>query len=47
LSGSQSGLAAALMLAKRQWKNIVVVERAPAADYYDKERAFMYNIDAR
>eukprot|EP00240_Pyramimonas_obovata_P002041 CAMPEP_0118937130 /NCGR_PEP_ID=MMETSP1169-20130426/21701_1 /TAXON_ID=36882 /ORGANISM="Pyramimonas obovata, Strain CCMP722" /LENGTH=530 /DNA_ID=CAMNT_0006880667 /DNA_START=207 /DNA_END=1796 /DNA_ORIENTATION=- len=41
------GLAAALMLEKRGWKNVTVVERMPTATHYDKERAFMYGIDAR
>jgi len=42
-----SGMAAALMLEKRGWKSITVVERAQTVDYFDKERAFMYCIDAR
>ena len=41
------GIAAALLLEKRGWKNIHLVERMPTPTYYDKERAFMYGIDAR
>eukprot|EP00959_Pyramimonas_sp_CCMP1952_P336563 7047411-Pyramimonas_sp.AAC.1 len=43
----QAGLATALMLEKRGWKNVTVVERMPTPTHHDKERAFMYLIDAR
>lgn len=41
VGGGPSGLATALMLAKRGWNDISVIERTPSADYFDKELAFV------
>lgn len=41
VGGGPSGLATALMLAKRGWTDISVVERTPSADYFDKDLAFV------
>lgn len=41
VGGGPSGLATALMLAKRGWSGISVIERTPSADYFDKELAFV------
>ena len=47
IGGGPAGLAAALMLAKRGWKNITVLEQRPAADYYEPDKSFNYLIDGR
>ncbi|CAN0295375.1 unnamed protein product [Ascophyllum nodosum] len=47
VGGGPSGLATALMLAKRGWRDISVIERTPSADFFDKELAFVYQIDRR
>ena len=41
VGGGPSGLATALMLAKRGWSGISVIEGTPSADYFDKELAFV------
>ena len=41
VGGGPSGLATALMLAKRGWRDISVIERTPSADFFDKELAFV------
>jgi kynurenine 3-monooxygenase len=47
VGGGPAGLATALMLAKRGWKNITVLEKRPAADYYEPDKSFNYQIDGR
>lgn len=41
VGGGPSGMATALMLAKRGWTNISVIERTPSADYFDPNVAFV------
>ncbi|BBD69309.1 hypothetical protein NIES4072_33650 [Nostoc commune NIES-4072] len=45
--GGPSGLATALMLAKRGWINITVLEQRVTADYYEPDKSFNYQIDGR
>lgn len=47
VGGGPAGLAAALILAKRGWKNITVLEKRPTADYYEPDKSFNYLIDGR
>ncbi|MBW4646249.1 MAG: FAD-dependent monooxygenase [Goleter apudmare HA4340-LM2] len=47
IGGGPAGLATALMLAKRGWSNITVLEQRVAADYYEPDKAFNYLIDGR
>lgn len=47
VGGGPAGLATALMLAKRGWKHITVLEQRPAADYYEPDKSFNYLIDGR
>lgn len=47
VGGGPAGLATALMLAKRGWSNITVLEQRVAADYYEPDKAFNYLIDGR
>ncbi|MGB6298920.1 MAG: NAD(P)/FAD-dependent oxidoreductase [Rivularia sp. (in: cyanobacteria)] len=47
IGGGPAGLATALMLAKRGWQNITVLEKRPTADYYEPDKAFNYLIDGR
>jgi 2-polyprenyl-6-methoxyphenol hydroxylase-like FAD-dependent oxidoreductase len=47
VGGGPAGLAAALMLAKRGWTEITVLEKRRAADYYEPDKSFNYLIDAR
>ena len=47
VGGGPAGLATALMLAKRGWTNITVLEKRAAADYYEPDKAFNYLIDGR
>lgn len=39
IGGGPAGLGAALMLAKRGWKDITVLEKRPAADYYEPDKS--------
>lgn len=41
VGGGPSGMATALMLAKRGWTDISVIEKGPSADYYDPNVAFV------
>lgn len=41
VGGGPSGLATALMLAKRGWTDISVLERTPSADFFDPLKAFV------
>ncbi len=47
VGGGPAGLAAALMLAKRGWTNITVLEQRTAADYYEPDKSYNYLIDGR
>ncbi|MDJ0600797.1 MAG: NAD(P)/FAD-dependent oxidoreductase [Crocosphaera sp.] len=47
IGGGPTGLGTALMLAKRGWKEITVVEKRPTADYYEPDKSFNYQIDGR
>jgi 2-polyprenyl-6-methoxyphenol hydroxylase-like FAD-dependent oxidoreductase len=47
IGGGPTGLGAALMLAKRGWQNITVLEKRPSADYYEPDKSFSYQIDGR
>lgn len=47
IGGGPAGLATALMLAKRGWKEITVLEKRPSADYYEPDKSFSYQIDGR
>lgn len=47
VGGGPAGLATALMLAKRGWTNITVLEKRAAADYYEPDKSFNYLIDGR
>ncbi|MEM6937748.1 MAG: NAD(P)/FAD-dependent oxidoreductase [Pseudomonadota bacterium] len=45
--GGPSGLAAALMFQARGWRDIVVVERRPTPDQFERSKAFNYQLDGR
>ncbi len=47
IGGGPAGFASALMLAKRGWQNITVLEKRPTADYYEPDKSFNYLIDGR
>lgn len=47
IGGGPAGLATALMLAKRGWTNITVLEKRAAADYYEPDKSYNYLIDGR
>lgn len=47
VGGGPAGLAAALMLAKRDWTEITVLEKRSAADDYEPDKSFNYLIDGR
>jgi 2-polyprenyl-6-methoxyphenol hydroxylase-like FAD-dependent oxidoreductase len=47
VGGGPAGLAAALMLAKRGWTGITVLEKRMAADYCEPDKSFNYLIDGR
>ena len=47
VGGGPAGLATALMLAKRGWTDITVLEKRPSADYYEPDKSFNYLIDGR
>ena len=47
VGGGSAGLAAALMLAKRGWTDITVLEKRMTADDYEPDKSFNYLIDAR
>lgn len=40
-------MATALMLAKRGWTDISIIEKTPSADFFDPRVAFVYQIDRR
>ena len=47
IGGGPAGLGTALMLAKRGWTDITVLEKRPSADYYEPDKSFSYQIDGR
>lgn len=47
VGGGPAGFATALMLAKRGWRDITVLEKRPSADYYEPDKSFNYLIDGR
>ncbi|MEM8720762.1 MAG: NAD(P)/FAD-dependent oxidoreductase [Cyanobacteria bacterium P01_G01_bin.39] len=47
IGGGPSGLGAALTLAKKGYKEIVILEKRPSADYYEPDKSFSYQIDGR
>ena len=47
VGGGPAGLATALMLAKRGWTDITVLEQRTAADYYEPDKSYNYLIDGR
>jgi 2-polyprenyl-6-methoxyphenol hydroxylase-like FAD-dependent oxidoreductase len=47
IGGGPAGLGSALMLAKRGWTKITVLEKRPSADYYEPDKSFSYQIDGR
>lgn len=47
VGGGPAGLATALMLAKRGWTKITVLEKRTTADYYEPDKSFNYLIDGR
>ena len=47
IGGGPAGFATALMLAKRGWHQITVLEKRPSADFYEPEKSFNYQIDGR
>jgi kynurenine 3-monooxygenase len=47
VGGGPAGLATAIMLAKRGWTNITVLEQRATVDYYEPDKSFNYQIDGR
>jgi len=47
VGGGPTGLATALIFAKRGWKNITVLEQRSNAGYYEPDKSFSYQIDGR
>ncbi|WP_019504463.1 NAD(P)/FAD-dependent oxidoreductase [Pleurocapsa sp. PCC 7319] len=47
IGGGPAGLGTALMLAKKGWTGITVLEKRPSADYYEPDKSFSYQIDGR
>ncbi|RQH45935.1 FAD-dependent monooxygenase [Okeania hirsuta] len=47
IGGGPAGFATAIMLAKRGWHQITVLEKRPAADFYEPDKSFHYLIDGR
>ena len=47
VGGGPAGFATALILAKRGWHQITVLEKRPAADFYEPDKSFNYLIDGR
>jgi 2-polyprenyl-6-methoxyphenol hydroxylase-like FAD-dependent oxidoreductase len=47
IGGGPAGLAVALMLAKRGWTEITILEKRVAADYDEPDKSFNYLIDGR
>eukprot|EP01023_Acetabularia_acetabulum_P043358 TRINITY_DN4328_c0_g1_i7.p1 TRINITY_DN4328_c0_g1~~TRINITY_DN4328_c0_g1_i7.p1 ORF type:complete len:553 (-),score=100.16 TRINITY_DN4328_c0_g1_i7:1215-2873(-) len=47
VGGGPAGMGAALMLAKRGWKNITLLEKRSSAKFYEPEKSYCYMIDGR
>jgi kynurenine 3-monooxygenase len=47
VGGGPAGLATALMLAKRGWTRITVLEQRRSAEEYEPDKSFNYLIDGR
>jgi kynurenine 3-monooxygenase len=47
VGGGPAGLATALVLAKRGWTDITVLEQRITSDYYEPDKSFNYLIDGR
>ncbi|MBV6625601.1 MAG: FAD-dependent monooxygenase [Rivularia sp. (in: Bacteria)] len=47
IGGGPAGLATAIILAKRGFQNITVLEKRPSANYYEPDKSFNYLIDGR
>lgn len=47
VGGGPAGLATALMLAKRGWTKITVLELRPSADYYEPDKSYNYLVNGR
>ncbi|MEO1559008.1 MAG: FAD-dependent oxidoreductase, partial [Cyanobacteria bacterium J06632_19] len=47
IGGGPAGLSTALILAKRGFQNITVLEKRPSANYYEPDKSFNYLIDGR
>jgi kynurenine 3-monooxygenase len=47
VGGGPAGLGVALMLARRGWTGITVLEKRQAASYYEPDKSFSYKIDGR
>jgi kynurenine 3-monooxygenase len=47
IGGGPAGMSTALILAKRGWDNITIVEKRPSADFYEPDKSFNYMIDGR
>ncbi len=47
IGGGPAGMATALMLAKRGWDEITIIEKRPSADFYEPDKSFNYMIDGR
>lgn len=45
--GGPAGLAAALLLKSRGWRDIVLVERRPTPDAFERSKSFNYQLDGR
>ena len=47
VGGGPAGLGVALMLARRGWTGITVLEKRQTANYYEPDKSFSYQIDGR
>jgi len=47
IGGGPAGLGVALMLARRGWTGITVLEKRQTANYYEPDKSFSYQIDGR
>ncbi|MGB5593909.1 MAG: NAD(P)/FAD-dependent oxidoreductase [Crocosphaera sp.] len=47
IGGGPAGMSTALMLAKRGYAHITIIEKRPSADFYEPDKSFNYMIDGR
>jgi kynurenine 3-monooxygenase len=47
VGGGPTGFAAALALAKRGWSDVTIIETRPSPDWFERDKAFCYQIDGR